>query len=109
MKRLLSAVALLGVAGMVFALSTFNKTFNENYKVKPDSKLGKLACMVCHTGAHGGKLNPYGVDVKSAMKTANVRKVTTEVLKAVEGLDSDKDGMKNGEEIRKDRNPGAAD
>lgn len=108
MKRLTSVIALLGVAGMVFALSTFNKTFNDLYKVKGDSKLGRAACMICHTSSHGGALNAYGTDVRAAMKAANLHKVTNDVLKAVEDKDSDHDGMKNGAEIKADRNPGVS-
>jgi len=108
MKRLATVTGLLGVAAMVFALSSFNRTFNETYKVGASSKLGKAACMVCHTGARGGALNAYGSDVKGAMKKGGVHKVTTDVLKAVEGMDSDKDGMSNVDEIKKDRNPGVS-
>jgi methylmalonyl-CoA mutase cobalamin-binding domain/chain len=66
--------------------------------------LSKAACSVCHVGVKGGKLNPYGTDMKEAL--AGSKKLTPEVLKKIEAKDSDGDGMKNIDEIKADRNPG---
>jgi hypothetical protein len=108
MKRLASVLALSGIAAMAFALSSYSKVFNETYKVGKDSHLAKAACGVCHASPKGGKLNAYGVDVQAAMKAAGTKKMSGDILKKVEGMDSDKDGMKNVDEIGKDRAPGTA-
>ena len=108
MRRLVSVLALGGIAAMAFALSSYNKVFLDTYKVGKDAKLAKAACAVCHTSAKGGKLNPYGNDIHDAMKAAGTKKLTPAVLKKVEDMDSDKDGVKNGVEIGKDSNPGSA-
>ncbi len=107
MKRLLATVTLLGVFAMVMAMSAFNKVFHEKYNVKEGSNLDKAACAICHVKPKGGKLNPYGKDLQAAMKEANSKKLTPAILAAVEGKDSDKDGTKNGDEIKKDQLPGA--
>lgn len=105
MKRIITIVGVLGVAAMAMALSGFTKTFETKYNVKKTSVIGKAACMVCHTSAKGGKLNAYGTDVQAAMKAANSKKLTPEILAKVEGLDSNKDGVKNGDSIRQDKLP----
>lgn len=51
------------------------------------------------------KLNLYGTDLQKAMTQENTKVLTGSVLKKVEGLDSDKDGVKNGDEIKKDTLP----
>lgn len=89
------------------ALPPFGKDFAGVYKVAKGSTLGKAECAVCHIGKTP-KLNPYGQDLKKAMADAKTKKLTADVLKAVEGLDSDKDGAKNGEEIKADSLPGDA-
>ncbi|MCB8931831.1 MAG: hypothetical protein H6534_00150 [Chthonomonadaceae bacterium] len=94
------------VAGIVLAFGTFSKPFATQYKIDKSSALGKAGCGVCHATAKGGKLNPYGLDLQKAMKVAKTKKLTPEVLKKIESLDSDKDGVKNLDEIKKDRNPG---
>lgn len=106
MKRLLTLSLMLGLAVIVMAMPTFGKVFETNYKVKKDGVLDKAGCALCHAGAKGGKLNPYGTDLAAAMKTANTKKLTPDVLKAVENLDSDKDGAKNIDEIKADKHPG---
>lgn len=109
MKRFSLIFALGGIAAIAMAFSPFVKGFDDHYKIKKDSTLGKAACMSCHVGAKGGKLNAYGISLQGAMKEAKTKKLTPAVLEKVEGLDSDKDGMKNLDEIKKDRNPGIAD
>ncbi len=106
MKKLTMLTALLVLAAFSTALSGFVKTFNDNYKVNKDSNIGKAACMTCHTTAKGGKLNPYGQDLMAAMKAADTKKLTPEILKKVEPLDSNKNGVKNIDEIKADKLPG---
>ena len=106
MKKTVFILTTLGL--FVFALATGShmKVFGETYKVKAGSALGDAKCMVCHMTAKGGKLNPYGKDLQAALKKAETKKMTAEILKSVEGLDSNKDGVKNGDSIKKDKLPG---
>lgn len=107
MKRLVSAAALLTVSALVLALGTFTKTFTTHYKLDKDSALAKAGCGICHVSAKGGKLNPYGIDLQKQMQALKTKKFTVEVMKKVEALDSDKDGVKNVDEIKKGTMPGA--
>jgi mono/diheme cytochrome c family protein len=106
MKRLLGITALVGIATMAMAMAGFNKVFDTNYKVEKSSALGKASCGLCHASAKGGKLNPYGADLAAEMKKAGSKKLTPAILKAVEGMDSDKDGKSNLDEIKADTHPG---
>lgn len=103
MKRTIFATLVMGLAVMALATSTFNKTFNTTYNIKPESNLGKAKCMVCHTKATGGKLNKYGTDVKGTIKEG---KITAAGLKSIESKDSDGDGKTNIAEIKADSLPG---
>ncbi len=106
MKRLLAVCLTLSVFATAMALSTFTKIFNDKYDVKAGSNLSKAACAVCHVKASGGKLNAYGKDLQAVLKAEKSKKLTPAMLAKVENLDSDKDGTKNGDEIKKDSNPG---
>jgi hypothetical protein len=106
MKRLLGITAFTGIMAMAMAFGPFGKVFEDTYKVKDGSNLDKAKCGVCHVSAKGGKLNPYGTDMQAEMKKAGTKKLTPAVLKELEGMDSDKDGKKNGEEIKSDGHPG---
>jgi hypothetical protein len=55
----------------------------------------------------GGALNPYGQDMAKVMKADKTKKLTPAILKKIEQLDSNKNGRKNIDEIKADRNPGA--
>lgn len=103
MKRTIFATMVLGLAALALATSTFNKTFNTTYRISAESNLGKAKCSICHVKATGGKLNKYGLDVKSTVKDG---KITAAGLKSIESKDSDGDGKKNGAEIKADSNPG---
>lgn len=106
MKRLFTVFGLAGLCAMAMALSAFNKVFHDKYGIKDDSTLGKASCAACHMKATGGKLNPYGKDIQSAMKAERATKLSAAILGKVEGLDSDKDGKKNIDEIKADTMPG---
>lgn len=108
MKRLLTMTALTGLAAMAMALITYEKAFYDHYKIAKGSAVEKMKCMPCHQKATGGKLNSYGEELQAAMKAAGSKKVTPAILTAVDGKDSDKDGMANGAEVKAGRNPGAA-
>lgn len=107
MKRFLAFSTI--TACFVFALATVahDKVFVEHYKISKDSAIGKAKCMACHTSAKGGKLNPYGKDLQTAIKASGQKKLTDAILKAVDKLDSNKNGVSNGDEIKKDHLPGA--
>jgi hypothetical protein len=68
--------------------------------------LKKAGCAVCHIG-HGPKLNAYGEDIKKLTPKGS-KKLTADILKKAESLDSDKDGVKNGAEIKAGSLPGDA-
>ena len=107
MKRLLTVVGLAAVTMFACSMVASMKTFDSTYGIKPDSKLGTAKCMACHLTMKGGKtLNPYGKDLQAAMKAKGTKKMTEEILRSVENLDSDKDGMSNVAELKADRNPG---
>lgn len=106
MKRALAIFGSFGIVMIALATASFDAAFMSTYKVQKDSVLGKAQCMICHAGAKGGKLNSYGKDVQAAMRKAKATKLTPAILKSVEGLDSNGDGMKNGDSIRKGELPG---
>ncbi len=89
----------------VMALPPMGKDFIAAAKISPDSKLAKSDCAICHVG-RTPKLNPYGTDMKAAMAALNIKKVTPAVLAKIATKDSDKDGVKNMVEIKKDKAPG---
>ena len=100
-------VAALALTSTAFALPSFTPVFNSTYGVKRDGTLSKAGCAICHIGK-SPKLNPYGTDLKDAMVSEKATTLTGSVLKRVEDKDSDKDGKKNVDEIRADKNPGDA-
>ncbi|MFZ4506111.1 MAG: hypothetical protein ACOYON_00255 [Fimbriimonas sp.] len=108
MKRLLGLTALTGLVTMAMAFAAIEKVFDTNYKIEKNSNLGKAACGVCHMNVKGGKLNPYGKDLEALLKAEKTTKMTPAILAKAEQLDSDKDGVKNIDEIKKDTNPGVA-
>ena len=107
MKRTLTVAIALAAFSLAVAMPPFPKAFQAHYKIKKESKLFKTNCAVCHTTPGGGKLNPYGHDLQEAIRALKTKTVTPEALKRIEKLDSDKDGTKNIDEIKRDTNPGA--
>jgi hypothetical protein len=101
-------VGMLLASAMAVAMPTWTSEFTSHYKVAKDSALKKANCGVCHQGTNVSKFNPYGQDLKKAMAELKVKKVSVDVFKKVEDLDSDKDGAKNSEEIKSDTHPGDA-
>ena len=103
---LVTALMVTGPAAM--ALPTLLLGFKGYYKPAATPDLGKAGCKTCHA-ATGFKLNPYGNDLCAAMAKANSKLVTPDILKSIEALDSDKDGVKNGDEIKAGTLPGNPD
>lgn len=108
MKRIATIFVISGLAAFVMAFGAIEKVFETTYKVKDGSNLDKAACSVCHVSPKGGKLNPYGKDLEALLKAEKTKKMTPAILSKAEGLDSDKDGVKNIDEIKNDCLPGVA-
>jgi hypothetical protein len=98
-------IGLATVATAALALPTFIKDFETFYKIDDKSALKKETCNICHVGKTP-KFNPYGQDIKKIWAELKVKKFTADVAKKLDDLDSDKDGVKNGDEIKKGTLPG---
>ncbi len=97
MKIQIAALTIgLGIFASSFAHASMPlmKAFKSAY---PTAKVG-VNCKLCHEGAPP-RLNYYGMDLQKA----NLDFV------AIEALDSDGDGVANGEEINKGTSPGVKD
>ena len=103
-----NAVVVIACCMAVVAVARIGyvKLFQDTYK--PTGELAKLKCEMCHVGKTN-KLNPYGQAQADAMKKANAKTLTAEILRSLDKLDSDKDGMSNLDEIKAGRNPGVPD
>lgn len=106
--RLVAAATLLCAPLFAAAMPPFLDTFIELYKPSKTTPLFKAECMLCHTVKGGGKnnLNPYGLDVKSAMTVTRAGEVTAQLLANLESKDSDHDGATNIQEIEAGFLPG---
>jgi hypothetical protein len=98
--RLIATAALTAAGCAAMALPGFKAPFAEAYGIKKGAKLD--SCVGCHTA--GVKLNVYGADLKKVLEAA--KKLTADLLKKIDTLDSDKDGVKNVDELKKGTNPG---
>lgn len=102
MKRTIAILAITSITVTAMSTAPFLGAFKAKYNPKAGGVVASAGCKVCHATAKGGKLNAYGMDVKAAAKGG---KVTAAVLAAVEGKDSNKDGVKNGDAIKADKLP----
>ncbi len=109
-----SASLKLGVALATCALSSVAmatpeqmEAFHGTMKLKESSRLFKAECMSCHTKPP--EHNPYGKDVRSALKSSGKEVITLELIRSLDLKDSDGDGWPNGEEIEQDFLPGDSD
>lgn len=96
-------VGLMLVAAVAYALPADNTTFKTLYTPKAGTKLASAGCLLCHDKAPFTKtgLNPYGKDLAKQAKPR-----TAASFKAIENLDSDKDGVSNLKEIQAGTLPG---
>lgn len=96
-----AAIALFG--GAALALPGDGSAFKKLYSPKAGTKLATAGCLVCHDKAPFTKtgLNPYGKDLARQAKPR-----TEAAFKAIEALDSDKDGAANLVEIKAGTLPG---
>lgn len=98
---LAAALVLMSVAAAAFALPKDQTLFKETYAPKDGTALASAGCLVCHAKMPPTKeLNPYGRDYLGK-KTRDAA-----ALKAIERLDSDKDGFNNITEIKAGTLPG---
>jgi hypothetical protein len=90
-------------AGVALALPGDSATFKQLYNPAAGTKLAAAGCLVCHDKAPYTKtgLNPYGKDLAKQSKPR-----TAAAFKAIEALDSDKDGATNIAEIKAGTLPG---
>jgi len=102
--KLLMLAALAMLATVSEAKPGFLDVFKATYNVDDASALGSAKCGVCHSTVP--KRNPYGKDVKKALDASPDGKMTSEILKQVEAIDSDGDGWSNGDEIKAGFLPG---
>ncbi|MDR3691418.1 MAG: hypothetical protein P4L46_18710 [Fimbriimonas sp.] len=102
MKRTISILALVALGACALPTTASWKVFQAKYKIEKESKIGTATCLNCHLSKKGGKLNPYGLDLKAALKAESTKKLTPEILAKVEGLDSTKSGKTNIAKIKAD-------
>jgi hypothetical protein len=102
MKRVFSSVIVCVIVTAAMAHPAYVGVFKTKYNISATSALGKAKCQVCHST--GKKLNAYGLDLKKV--TDGASKLTPEMLAKIEGLDSNKNGVKNIDDIKADKNPG---
>jgi len=104
------ALAVVGIFLLVGSTALFAtmdnlKAFNEKYP-EAKAKLGK--CTTCHVKPLPKKddheSNAYGKDVKTTMDPKDPKKAPD--FAKIEQKDSDGDGVKNIDEIKKGTNPG---
>jgi hypothetical protein len=94
------ALTLLLGAAVAFALPNDLSLFTTTYSPKAGTALANASCLTCHAKTPPSKeLNPYGKDFLSKGRNAAA-------LKAIENIDSDKDGATNIVEIRAGTLPG---
>ncbi len=101
------AIALVvGMTVWASAKAPDTAMFKQLYAPKEGTDLAKaLPCLVCHAKMPPTKtdLNPYGADMS---KAAAGKAVDEKTMRAIEKLDSDKDGASNIVEIKAGTHPG---
>jgi hypothetical protein len=102
MKRIFTSITLSVLVAAAMANPLFVGVFKTKYNVAASSALAKAKCQLCHST--GKKLNSYGADLYKVMGES--KKLTPEMLAKIEGLDSNKNGVKNIDEIKADKLPG---
>ena len=96
----------LGLAAIAMTMGSYSSVFKKTYDLGASSKVGGAGCMACHEKKSGGKLNSYGLDLQKAMKSANSKKMTPEILHSIDKLDSNKNGKSNVDDIKAGNVPG---
>jgi hypothetical protein len=102
----LALLVVIGLATWAAASAQLTGSFRALYSPKEGTDLAKaMPCLACHTAMPATKtnLNPYAADLA---KAAAGKPVDEKAYKAIENLDSDKDGFKNGVELKAGTLPG---
>ncbi|MFQ5809996.1 MAG: hypothetical protein ACE5JM_10290 [Armatimonadota bacterium] len=102
---LAALVGLMALASGLQARPATQTQFRFVYRVQPRTHLYRTSCLVCHKNRRGvGGLNKYGKDLRRA---GHYGKYEFKGYRAIEKLDSDKDGFTNGEELKANKLPGS--
>jgi hypothetical protein len=101
----LALLIVVGLATWAVAKPADMGTFKQVYSPKEGSELANASCLTCHAKMPPSKteLNPYGKDVQ---KAAAGKPIDEKILRSIENLDSDKDGVSNINEIKAGTLPG---
>jgi hypothetical protein len=97
-KLLISTLIAFALMASALATPKMQPLFNRTYPAPKGSALATAKCNVCHV--KGKELNVYGKDVQKAMQERKTKDLTADILKSIETLDSDKDGVSNGDELK---------
>jgi hypothetical protein len=104
-----AALLIVTVAtGLALGKAADTAVFRQAYGayIKEGTDLAKaMPCLVCHDKMPATKtgLNPYGQD---QAKAAAGKPITAAILRSIEKLDSDKDGVNNLDELKAGTLPG---
>lgn len=105
--RMCALISLVFAAGASLAMPAFMMELKTTYKVKAGSNIDKAGCALCHAAKTDFKhFNAYGQDLRKLMEDAKAAKLTADIIHKADDLDSNKDGVKNGDEIKADTLPG---
>lgn len=102
--RAFLALATCVLSAAAMATPEQMEAFHRAFLLKESSRLFKAQCMTCHTSPP--EHNPFGKDVRSALKASGKDLITIELIRSLDAKDSDGDGWPNGEEIKQDFLPG---
>lgn len=102
---LAAAAALTVLAVSASGLPVIRGEFIKVNKIKPTAKIAQAQCNLCHV-TDTVKLNAFGADLRTAIKSAKSKQVTADVMKLIANKDSDKDGVNNAAELKADTLPG---
>ncbi len=102
--RAFLALATCVLSAAAMATPEQMEAFHRAFLLKESSRLFKAQCMTCHTSPP--EHNPFGKDVRSALKASGKDLITIELIRSLDAKDSDGDGWSNAEEIKQDFLPG---
>jgi len=95
---------LIATASSSEARPEFWQLFKNYYKVDASKPNGQATCKNCHSEVP--QRNSYGKALEPLVNASKDNMLTIEMLKQVEGTDSDGDGWTNGDEIKQGFLPG---
>ena len=105
-KKLFLTLFCVAVFTVALAMPGYWKSFRSYYNIKKGSNLSKEECGICHIRKGEREWNGYGRDIKKLLDRQGTTRITPEIFRAVESLDSDGDGYSNIDEIKADTLPG---